>query len=63
MAVEDTLRAHRREQVTDATIVSAEGARVGFVTCKQCGTAILIDPRDTEDAVAKHLAWHEDVAS
>jgi hypothetical protein len=37
---------------------SAEGARVGLVICKQCGAAILIDPRQ-QDYRRRHLEAHE----
>lgn len=43
-----------------ATMIVAEGARVGFVTCPKCACAILVDPRDTVDAYEKHLAWHDE---
>ena len=37
---------------------SAEGARVGIVTCKTCGAALLIDTSDDFDAVQIHHDWH-----
>lgn len=43
---------------SEATVVVAEGARVGVVTCDQCGAAILLDPRDTTDRCERHVEWH-----
>lgn len=37
---------------------SAEGARVGLVTCRKCGVAVLIDPSDEEDPTEVHKRWH-----
>lgn len=39
--------------------VAAEGARVGFITCKKCGAGLLLDPKDTFDATALHREWHD----
>lgn len=39
--------------------IQAEGARVGIVTCKACGAALLLDPADAFDVFAMHNAWHE----
>jgi hypothetical protein len=36
------------------TVIAAEGARVGFVVCANCGAAILIDPRDGSDPIERH---------
>ena len=47
------------DQFTQATVLAAEGARVGIVTCRECGAAILLDPRDTIDPLLQHRAWHE----
>lgn len=49
---------------TPVTVWPAEGVRVGLVTCRRCGAAILLDPRDedgSEDrtALGIHDAWHE----
>jgi hypothetical protein len=41
-----------------ATVWPAEGARVGIVTCDDCGAAILVDPRDTTNRPDQHAAWH-----
>lgn len=46
---------------TTATVFEAEGARVGLVTCQECGATILLDPRDTEDARTTHAYWHAGV--
>jgi hypothetical protein len=43
---------------TRAAMVSAEGARVGLITCRVCGAAVLVDPRDKFDATLRHSAWH-----
>lgn len=44
---------------TEARAIAAEGARVGIVTCKLCGSALLIDPADKESFVAAHVRWHD----
>lgn len=44
---------------TDAAMIQAEGARVGIVTCTQCGAAIIHDPRDKRDATKTHDNWHD----
>ena len=44
---------------TDATVIAAEGARVALLTCKECGAAILLDPRDDEDRPKQHAEWHK----
>lgn len=41
-----------------ATAVMAEGARVGFATCKLCGAAVLLDPRDNLNRARQHYEWH-----
>jgi hypothetical protein len=38
---------------------SAEGARVGIVTCKRCGAALLIDPGDDFDVCDLHDVFHD----
>ena len=43
---------------TAATVLVAEGARIGIVTCKECGAAVIIDPRDTINALRQHHDWH-----
>lgn len=40
------------------TAVVAEGARVGFATCKTCGACVLLDPRDTVNRATQHAEWH-----
>lgn len=44
-----------------ATAWEAEGARVALVTCRRCGAAVLIDPRDvaSERGTVLHDAWHD----
>lgn len=38
--------------------VQAEGARIGFVTCRICGATILLDPDALENVALVHLDWH-----
>ena len=39
---------------------SAEGARVGLVTCRDCGAAIVVDPRDKRPTPMElHDEWHQ----
>lgn len=45
----------------EATAIEAEGARVGFVSCRICGAAILFDPRDQRDYLTVHMLWHDDL--
>jgi hypothetical protein len=42
----------------NATVIAAEGARVGFVTCAECGAALLLDPREPVNVPDLHAAWH-----
>lgn len=43
--------------------IAAEGARVGIVSCKLCGAALILDPADTSfDPLDKHIQWHHRVA-
>lgn len=42
-----------------ATILQAEGARIGLIVCPKCGAAILVDPRDDVDLGKLHEEWHE----
>jgi hypothetical protein len=37
--------------------VAAEGARIGFLTCKECGACIMLGME--VDSMAVHLKWHE----
>lgn len=46
-------------EFTLATAIAAEGGRCGIVTCKTCGAALLIDPRDRLDVERMHTEWHE----
>jgi ferredoxin-like protein FixX len=43
---------------TYPTALAAEGARVGVATCLECGTAILLDPRNETDYLQIHISWH-----
>lgn len=45
--------------ISAATAISAEGARVAFATCEQCGAALLLHPSDQTDRVKQHLEWHD----
>ena len=47
------------ERFTSATMIEAEGARIGIVTCKECGAAIMLDPRDTIYPLRQHHEWHK----
>jgi hypothetical protein len=50
------------EKFTSATQFEAVGAHVALTSCRECGAAILLDPRDIAnwfDATAKHMEWHE----
>jgi len=47
-------------RVTDVTAVAAEGVRIGFVSCQLCGAALMIDPRESQDSITMHMAWHDD---
>ncbi len=41
-----------------ATVIQAEGARIGLCLCKICGSSILLDPRDCVNAARLHGEWH-----
>lgn len=43
---------------TQATVI-AEGGQVAFVSCMICGAAIMLNPREPEDVIAVHRAWHK----
>lgn len=47
-----------------ATVLHAEGARVGLLNCPECHSVLLLDPRDMEsgyNTLAQHAAWHDDL--
>lgn len=46
-----------RVAVSDAIAWSAEGGRVGIVTCLTCGSALFLSPMT--DVYALHDAWHQ----
>jgi hypothetical protein len=46
---------------TAARTWAAEGARVGAVTCKRCGVALLLDVADSFDVIARHDGWHSSI--
>lgn len=43
---------------TPARAIPAEGARVGIVTCRVCGCALLLDPDDYDDVLMHHRFYH-----
>lgn len=45
-----------------ATVVPAEGARVGLFICEVCWACVLGDPREKMDALAMHALWHETIS-
>lgn len=49
----------RHERYSSATAWPAEGARVGLVTCLDCGAAILVDPRAIFDPMHAHDLFHD----
>jgi len=40
------------------TAIMAEGARVGLTTCRVCGAALLLDPREDVSPLDVHYLWH-----
>ena len=44
------------------TAIAAEGARIGLATCRACGAAIMVDPRDDVDAMELHTRWHRETS-
>lgn len=44
---------------TGARAFAAEGARVGIMTCLECGAALFIDPTDKVSAIDLHDEWHK----
>ena len=46
---------------TFAAMLSAEGGRVGIITCLWCGAALLLDERDSEDPKELHDRWHREL--
>jgi hypothetical protein len=44
--------------MTPATVVAAEGARIGLVTCLECGATLLLDPRSDIDVPRRHADYH-----
>ena len=53
------LNALRRQS---AAAVQAEGARIGFINCPECGAALLLDDRDGMNVVITHALWHGNLA-
>lgn len=37
--------------------LEAAGQRIGLLTCKRCGSAVILSKE--EDAAAIHMQWHE----
>jgi hypothetical protein len=40
------------------TAVPVEGARIGLTTCRVCGAALLLDPREDVSPLDVHYIWH-----
>ena len=45
------------------TVLEVEGARAGLATCKICGAAVLLDPRDSVNRARQHGEWHMALAA
>lgn len=43
---------------TPARPVTAEGARIAFVSCLRCGSALVLDPGDPVNVLVLHESWH-----
>lgn len=56
MATEKVPRSDR--WVPGARIVEAEGARIGFLTCKRCGVSVMLDPSTPFNVVERHEEYH-----
>jgi hypothetical protein len=50
------------QRFTAATIIHAEGARIGIMTCRDCGSALVLDSRETFDVIERHRAWHLEIS-
>ena len=44
------------------TAISAEGARTGITSCKLCGVAVMLDPRDTINRARQHVETTHEAA-
>jgi hypothetical protein len=55
----DPINAPHGLRLTSMRAVPADGARVGIVSCLECGAALLIDPADSDNVVALHRDFHE----
>jgi len=44
---------------SDVAAFTSEGGRVGIITCKRCGVALLLDIRDQFSPTALHDEFHE----
>lgn len=51
------------EGYTAIRALEAEGARIGLVTCLQCGATVTIDPSDEQSMIGLHDAWHNESKS
>jgi hypothetical protein len=40
--------------------ITAEGARIGLVSCLICGVTVTLDPDDETRADQQHLQWHRE---
>lgn len=57
---------------TGVAAFDVEGARVGIMSCRLCGAAIFVDPRDRGETgvdgepfspIAAHDRWHRDLVN
>jgi hypothetical protein len=46
------------EWLSPMRAVAAEGARIGFVTCLECGAALMLDPAAPISVPRLHADWH-----
>lgn len=43
---------------TPAASLDAHGSVIALLSCRVCGAAVLLDPRDRVDAPDLHVQWH-----
>jgi hypothetical protein len=48
---------------TPARAVQGEGARIGFITCTECGCSLLLDAADEVSVQEIHNRWHEKITN
>ena len=39
--------------------ISASGARIGIGSCGTCGCALIVTNEPDDDALQRHMKWHE----